>query len=201
MGSNPTPGAVALDNVVDIIIVGFWTLEAIKALNRGRSGWVMPGGCYHIRLVSYLLPVDLAFFIPAIVLIIYADALPSDVGWVAATALTTAGGIATTLLLRRVPSEAWRTSDGVLLAGAVQKRHTTGEVLEQYTTEEVREGLKTPLGLFESLECFVWRRRVLFRRRTGNEVEVEIYAGSNCDGKWLLLRKREEAGYLLVCVP
>ncbi|MEM1890373.1 MAG: hypothetical protein QXN04_09560 [Pyrobaculum sp.] len=99
-----------------------------------------------------------------------------------------------------IPKEAYVKEGGVLLMGLVRRKFIPGEVMEEYTYEEVRRRISfVPVGNRVILHCFFWGLYGSFQRRNGEWVSVDVYAGRDCKGKWLLLKKRGQEKYLLVC--
>jgi hypothetical protein len=99
-----------------------------------------------------------------------------------------------------IPKEAYVKEGGVLLMGLVRRKFIPGEVMEEYTYEEVRRRISfVPVGNRVILHCFFWGLYGSFQRRNGEWVSVDVYAGRDCKGKWLLLKKRGQERYLLVC--
>ncbi|RFA94633.1 hypothetical protein [Pyrobaculum aerophilum] len=99
-----------------------------------------------------------------------------------------------------LPKDSRVVDGGVLLIGVVRRKFIAGEVVEEYTSDEVKWRLSfVPVGNRVSLQCFFWGLYGSFMRRNGEWVSVDVYAGRDCKGKWLLLKKRGQERYLLVC--
>ena len=99
-----------------------------------------------------------------------------------------------------VPKESYIQVGGMLLVGLVRRKLVPGEVVEEYTYDEVKQRLSfVPVGNRIILQCFFWGLYGSFQRRNGEWVSVDVYAGRDCRGRWLLVRKRGQDKYLLVC--
>ncbi|AFA39974.1 hypothetical protein Pogu_1947 [Pyrobaculum oguniense TE7] len=99
-----------------------------------------------------------------------------------------------------VPKESHIQVGGVLLVGLVRRKFIEGEVVEEYSYDEVKRRLSfVPVGNRIILQCFFWGLYGSFQRRSGEWVSVDVYAGRDCMGRWLLVRKRGQDRYLLVC--
>ncbi|MGK0550192.1 MAG: hypothetical protein ABWU84_11315 [Pyrobaculum sp.] len=99
-----------------------------------------------------------------------------------------------------IPKESYIQERGVLLIGLVRRRFIEGEVVEEYTYDEVKRRLSfVPVGNRVILQCFFWGFYGSFQRRSGEWVGVDVYAGRDCRGRWLLVRRRGQDRYLLVC--
>lgn len=111
---------------------------------------------------------------------------------------TTLGASLLTLLW--IPKEVHVAEGGLLLVGLVRKKFVPGEVVEEYSHEEVERSISfVPVGVRVSLNCFIWGLYGSFQRRNGEWVSVDVYAGRDCGGRWLLVKKRGQDRYLLVC--
>ncbi|MEM4753452.1 hypothetical protein [Pyrobaculum sp.] len=99
-----------------------------------------------------------------------------------------------------IPKESYIQERGVLLIGLVRRKFIPSEVVEEYTYDEVKQRLSfVPVGNRVILQCFFWGLYGSFQRRNGEWVSVDVYAGRDCRGRWLLVKKRGQDRYLLVC--
>ncbi|MEM0468341.1 MAG: hypothetical protein QXT27_03995, partial [Pyrobaculum sp.] len=70
-----------------------------------------------------------------------------------------------------IPKEAYVKEGGVLLMGLVRRKFIPGEVMEEYTYEEVRRRISfVPVGNRVILHCFFWGLYGSFQRRNGEWV-------------------------------
>lgn len=153
----------------------------------------MPLTCYQ----KGLLLIMLVFTLIAGSLYVFLIMLPIPLIGKVIISVFTLGAVP--LILMWTPLESHVKEGGVLLIGLVRKKFVPGEVVEEYTGDEVKKRLGfVPAGNRVILDCFFWGFYGSFQRRNGEWVSVDVYAGRDCRGRWLLLRLRRDK-YLLIC--